>query len=167
MRIGDWVGKDVSDLNTDILREFSADVELKRIYQNNTGTTIKLYIGYFPAQEKEKKVIDYRLGWLHDNPETIRIPVAGKEIIIKKAIRRSKNTTETVYFWYNQNGRIILNPYISKMATALDAFINRKTNGAITLMIVEHTPRDNSVEPLKFLQEVSPLIQKHLNQTTR
>lgn len=162
MTIGAWSGRDVLTLDTDIFKEFSADVELKRIYTNHSMGEIKLYIGYFPVQEKDKKVIGYRLGWLHDHPEKIRIRVDGEEIVVMKTTWRDRKKPKTVYFWYNINGRNIFGPYRAKIATVLDALTKRRTNGAITLMIVDRNRGEDHSEHLQFFQSIFPLIQTHL-----
>lgn len=163
MTVEGWTGKDVSNLDADIFKDFSAVNELKRVYSNHSMSETKLYVGYFPIQQQSKKAIDYRLGWLHDHPETIRISVSGEEIAIMKATWQGRRIPKTVYFWLNMNGRKILDPYRAKLATTLDAFTKRRNNGAIILIIVDLPQSENDGEHLQFLQAVYPLIQNHLN----
>jgi EpsI family protein len=161
-----WAGQDVAMLEDEIFRGFSAHEELKRVYTNTEGHKIKLYIGYFPTQKQSEEMVDYRLDWLHDQPDTIWIRENGMEIPIKKAAWRDRKNSKHIYFWYNINGRSILDPYKAKLVTALDAFIKRRNNGAVILIIVDRNWGEDQSEHLQFLQAVFPIIQNHLNQAT-
>ena len=163
--IGNWKGYDAA-FTKPPFKFFSADTELKRVYHDNNGREIKLYIGYFLLQEQDREVVHYRFDSLHYDASVVQIPLEGKIIEVKRVINNRMDLEERIYFWYDINGTILTNRYAAKLATILDALVYRRTNAAIIVLSASHQPRpglsaDEDYD-IKFIEEIFPIIQNHL-----
>ncbi len=141
------------------LRPFPADQELLRTYEDSAGIRLELYIGYFAEQDREKKIIDYRRDWMHDEAEKTPIGPAADAPIINKTRLRDRRSPADVYFWYVMDDRIITNQYAGKLYTFWNGLAKRKTNAAVVVIRTEN--RQDDVMPL--LTELVPEIQAHLS----
>lgn len=161
--IGSWTGKEASFTGLPF-NYFSADEELKRIYTDNQGDEIKLYIGYFPHQDEERKIVSYKFDFLQQNANKIQIPLGNNLIEIKSTEFAAKDTAETVYFFYDINGRILVNRYVAKLATIYDAIRNKRTNASIVVISFHHQSDDPKMKmhALEFIRDAFPLIQRYL-----
>ncbi len=156
--LGHWSGEDV-DPQVEPFRLYRAHEELARIYRDDAGHAIRLYVGYYESQEQGRELINYSsrnlyLGSLEvtlsPNPSSIyrvnRIPIDDG------------GRTSIALFWFDLNGRIVTNPYHAKLVTALDALIRGRTNGAIVAVSIPAEQPDDST----FIRELIPALQKHL-----
>jgi EpsI family protein len=162
LKIKDWNGHDV-DLTDKKLLRVPADSELYRLYRDNSGNEIRLYIGYFAQQEQNREIVHYHLDWLHYDAEVIQVPLGSPATEIKKTISSSKGKLETIYFWYDVNGRILVDRYKTKLVTLIDAFTGRRTNGALILISSANDGHTRENTALQFVQSVLPVASSFLN----
>lgn len=158
--IGGFTGKDLIHIDNR-LRPFSAEEELLRAYEDAHGNRIELYIGYFPIQSRNKKIIDYRRAWMHEH--AVDIPVINRKdtLRINKTRLRSRDNPADVYFWYFMNGKTVTDQFTGKFITLWDGLLKRKTNGAV--IVIKTTSPDNEIMPL--ITDLVPMINKHLLNT--
>ncbi len=140
------------------LRPFPADQELLRVYENGAGIRVELYIGYFSEQDRERKIIDYRRDWMHEEAQKTPVGSAADAPVINKTRLRDRRSPADVYFWYVMDDKIILNQYAGKFLTFWNALTKRKTNAAV--VVIQTQNRQDDVMPL--LIELVPQIQANL-----
>lgn len=165
--IGQWRGQGVA-IRDWPLKDFSADMELKMVYQDLSGQQIGLYIGYFPLQEQGKEVVNDRFNWLHDKAEVIPIRLGLDTIQVKKTRPLERKDSRTLYFWYDINGKIFVDRYRAKLATLLRAFTKRRTNGALVVFSVNqgrYQKEEGNDSVMEFIQLAFPIIRAHLMTT--
>jgi EpsI family protein len=155
-----FMGKDLERIDERI-RPFSADDELLRVYEDISGNRIELYIGYFTVQTRDKKIIDYRRGWMHQLSDLVPVKNGRNTVMINNTPLRDGVTPDAVYFWYFMNGRIITDQLAGKFATFWDGLLKRKTNGAV--VIIQTKNAENIAIP--FIRDIMPLIHNHLSDT--
>ncbi len=162
--VNKWTGQDTlfSELP---FKYFLADIELKRIYRNNYGNEIKLYIGYFPIQDQGKEIVNYRFDPLQEGSNIVQIPTSRGMLRIKKRT----NISEATYFWYDINGRIITDRYTAKLTSTFDAFMSRRTNAAIVVVSAQRRHNANIEDDrfdIEFIKNIFPITQTFLNSQT-
>jgi EpsI family protein len=164
--IGDWNGHDLITLDKPF-EYFLLDEEIRRTYCDSSWHTAELYIGYTTSEDQEKKLINRNFDWLHYQAEVVSIPIGGRDVIeIKKGIIPIKGNPRTFYFWYDINGRILLDLYRAKLAIVQDGFVKRRTNGAIVIILADQNQTQNTdqkKDDIKFIQAVFPIIRTHLS----
>ena len=157
--IAGFTARDLDQMHERI-RPFHADSELMRLYQDDEGNMIELYIGYFKIQDRESKIIDYRRGWMHEQVSRIPVTAGNGTSVINKTSMQRQPFKPDIYFWYQMDGRIIRNQYAGKFYTFMNALLKRKNNAAV--IIIKTKSSENQVMP--FLEQALPLIQKHLSE---
>jgi EpsI family protein len=140
-----------------------AQNELIRRYTNATGETAILYIGYFYLQNQEKELIDYRYDWLHEDATAIELPSSSGPAHMKKKRVKTSTGSFMVYFFYDINGRNIIDRRMVKLANLVDALLKRRTNGAIVIILFENPEDDLSKSEREFLMQVFRETSKRLH----
>ena len=157
--IAGFIGEDLNGMSEQV-RPFPADSELMRVYADEKGNSLELYIGYFELQDRGKKIIDYRRAWMHEQASIVPLAEVKTAPRINKTSLLGKSSNSAVYFWYQMDRRIIRNEYAGKFFTFMNAFIKRKNNAAVIVIRTKST--ENQVMP--FLEEAVPLIRTHLSE---
>lgn len=158
-KVGNWTGSDVKFTEYPFIY-FLADNEIKRIYRDNEGHEITLYIGYFASQGQEKEIVHYRFDPLQMNAKEIPLNTESGITNINMSIPDKTNGKRSIYFWYYINGKVMTNRYSAKIATIIDAFLHRRTNAAIVVIAVDGVDKEKF--DIEFIKDAFPVIQTYL-----
>jgi len=157
--IQNWKGVDAA-FTSPPFQYFQADEELKRTYKDGNGHEVELYIGYFPAQLNERKIVHYRFDPLQREALQTKINAGGYMINIKKTQNMEVTGGRVVYFWYDIGGDIYTDRYIAKIRTIYDALFHQRSNGTIVVVSTRETKDEQFV--IEFLRNAFPVIQTYL-----
>jgi EpsI family protein len=150
--IGNFSGQPLHSVEERI-RPFPADDELLRSYVA-PEQRVDVYIGYFSQQSRERKLIDYRRGWMHEEEQPVFIEISEGSVTINHTRVRDRFNPSGIYFWYIMDDHIITSQYVGKFYTFWNGLIKRRTNGAV--VVVE--TRSSQEEVMPFLKELVPLV---------
>jgi EpsI family protein len=156
--IGNFKGKNIDQIDEHI-RPFSADEELLRVYEDADGNSVEVYVGYFALQSRNRKIIDHRRNWMHEEIQTIPMAQEFKALTINKTILPDKTNPADVYFWYFIDGRIITNQFAGKFVTFWDGLVKRKNNAAVVVIKLKN--ENPEISPL--LSELFFTINNYLS----
>ena len=131
-----------------------ADDETIATYASPNGVSVTVYIGYFRSQSQEKELVDYRYNWLQDGAETFDFDDGSQTVRMKRVGVKTREGAKTVYFYYDINGRDIVDPKRAKLASLVDAIVKRRNNGAIVMVMFDTPPKALSPEQRSFLGAV-------------
>jgi exosortase len=139
-----------------------AQEELIASYKNASGITVKVFIGYFQSQDAENELVDYRYNWLHDGAHVIDVPATPSPVRMKvKAVNTGKKPT-TAFFVYEINGRSLIDLKKIKFVSLLDALFDRRSNGAIIVLMFDKEADQLSHEEQKFLSDFMDVAKARL-----
>jgi EpsI family protein len=161
MSIAGFQGKPIGGLEKPFYTGLAHD-ELIASYVDLTGETARVYIGYFPSQNQQEELIDYRYNWLHAGAESIELPSSSSVMSMKRNSVRTGNRNVTVFFSYDINGRNIIDPKLVKLASVYDALTKRHNNGAIIMVMFGKDAQALSTTEQEFLAEVMHLATARL-----
>lgn len=164
--VGEWSGRDIAGHDSP-LKNTNPDSLLYREYVNNAGKQIGLNIAYFETQNEQKRIVSYRTDWLYNHGVELTALFGNNSTVhIGKTLRKNeKQEPETVYFWFDVDGKTLTDRYTAKMKTIIDVATKRQTNGAIIVISFSQTQTVSDTEQRLFLQQIFPLIQDILKQT--
>jgi EpsI family protein len=150
-QISGFIGQNLDQIDRRF-RPFPADEELLRVYENGNGEKAEVYIGYFEAQTRERKVVDYRRDWMH--AEAVPIPAGpfGSTVYINQTRLRDKDDTRTVFFWYSMGGKIVTGRWEGKLRALFGSLFERRTNAAVVVV----STRNSAEEIMPFITELLP-----------
>jgi len=166
LTIAGFQGKPISELEAPFYSDLAHD-ELILQYANTAGITAKVYVGYFHSQNQEHELIDYRYDWLHGGARVIDFPASTHPFQMKMNRVKTKTGLVTVYFCYDVNGRILIDPVTVKLASLVDALLRGRANGAIIIIQVDGDLEDFSVDTREFVNEVVIAAQASLQTNDR
>jgi EpsI family protein len=146
-------GKQISGLEKPFHTDLAHD-ELILQFSSPTGVGAKVYVGYFRFQNQEEELIDYRYNWLHKGATPIELQTSPVPIQMKMSHVKTTTGVSTVFFNYDVNGRILVDPVKVKLASLIDTLTTRRSNGAIIIVQIDGKLEQPSAEIQEFLKQV-------------
>jgi EpsI family protein len=160
-----WVGKDIYppyDLVN--FKKSGATDELSRLYINEEGVEVLLYVGYFDYQSQTQKLISYRTDFLFANSTPFKVDFGNYKLNEVNIYR--KNGNSIVLYWFDVNGRKTNNRYLAKAYLMWDSMIKRKSNSAIIMLRTNTTNKENFHKSFflyeRFLKTIFPILKEFL-----
>jgi EpsI family protein len=156
-------GSPVSKLEKPFYSDVAHDELILRFAGAIPGMQATVYAGYFHSQDQEKELIDYRFNWLHEDAGVITLPSSGEQIKMSQV--KTAAGARTVYFWYDVNGRILVEPVKVILASLADALLDRRTNGAVVIVQFEGVHQAPAAEIQDFLEQLMNTLHEYLQDT--
>jgi exosortase D (VPLPA-CTERM-specific) len=173
LAIGEWQGKrqflDQQFIDT---LQFSDYTSVD--YSKPNSLPVNVYVAYYESQRKGRSIHSPETclpgsGWLFNQSGTMTIPIYGKgpsSITVMRALMEKAGSRQLVYFWFDQRGRILTNPYEMKMYNIWDALIKKRTDGAlirvITPMAGSEKIEDADKRLQSFIKEIVPTLNEFI-----
>ena len=164
-KIGEWKGIDAGQ-DDRLFKALGIDRELARNYRTAEGRNIRLYIGYYESQKQGKELINEKSNKLYINASEMEIALSPNETMkVNRLVKREGNKNSSTIFWYDLNGRTVVDKYKAKIYTTWDALIMRRTNGAVIVLSWESEAAEEN-QPYKyaedFIRNLTPVLQNYL-----
>ena len=176
MQIGNWEGRQDSDLDSQVLDVLGVDDYINRVYYNRKHFPASLYIGYYQSQ-REGDTMHSPLnclpgaGWNPVKKDYVRVPVDGNSAIeINRIVIQKGVEKQVVLYWYQSHGRVIASEYWGKIYTVIDALRTNRTDAALVRVVcpvsgssanAETTAENHAAE---FTASLFPLLNNYLPQ---
>jgi len=137
-QIGDFTLVSTEDFSSDVLGNLGVDHYFMRLYRDNAGYAIWVYLGYYEDQS-EGAIIHSPLhcypgsGWEPADRSRIGTPgIAGANSQINRLFLQKAGTgKQLVHYWYQGRGRIIADEYRDRFFMILDSVLRRRSDGAL------------------------------------
>jgi len=157
-----WQGRDFL-MDSRIVDGLALDDYLNRLYEDDSGGELGLYVGYYKSQRNGVTIHSPKnclpgAGWQPINsgyaellqPDGQKVPV--NMYVIQKGISR-----QVVLYWYESHGRIVASEYWAKIYMVLDAIRLNRTDAALVRVV---TPVDQNgtlarQRAIRFAEQVS------------
>ncbi len=148
-QIGAWRGEVSRVMDPNVLEILRVDHYLDRLYRNESGLWISLYIGYFEDQKDGETVHSPRncmpgSGWNFLETTPITLPAAGAKPLTIQALRAVLVNGEQrmlTYYWYQSRGRFETSEYWQKINLVADAMRYNRTDGALVRVLAPLPPK--------------------------
>jgi EpsI family protein len=87
------------------------------------------------------------------------VTIDGVPLFVNRVQIRKGDITQLVYYWFQEQGRVITNEYLVKWYLFWDALTRRRTDGALVRLTILVPPGENIAEAdeklTSFIKEVS------------
>jgi exosortase D (VPLPA-CTERM-specific) len=173
LAIGEWQGKrQFLDKQFIDALQFSDYTSVD--YSKHDSMPVNVYVAYYESQRKGSSIHSPETclpgsGWLFKEAGTVTIPLYVKSpssVTVMRALMERGGSTQLVYFWFNQRGRILTNPYEMKIYNIWDALTKKRTNGAlvrfITPMAASEKVEDADKRLKSFIKEMIPTLNEFI-----
>jgi EpsI family protein len=183
MQLTAWQGLRAEDLDDKVLAVLGVDDYLNRSYQDRTGKSVGLYVGYYQSQREGESMHSPLnclpgAGWLPMSSGRLRIALpndngsaAGGQlpaIEVNRYLVQKGGEAMLVLYWYQSHGRVIASEYWGKVYTVLDAVRFNRTDAALVRVVVPVDTARSGAElqaehlGVDFVRTVFPLLSRHL-----
>jgi EpsI family protein len=143
--VGDWRAADDKPLDAETVRDLGADAYLTRVYSQDAGVPIGVYIAFYGAQRPGVSVHSPLhclpgTGWESLGVDTIDIArdgAAGNRV--RRIVVRKNRDRAVVLYWYAIHGRVIANEAASKLWLLHDSIRFGRSDAALVRVVVPIT----------------------------
>ncbi|MGA8035518.1 MAG: exosortase C-terminal domain/associated protein EpsI [Candidatus Acidiferrales bacterium] len=164
-----WVGQE-HPLDRHVLQSVAVTDYTNRVYSNDSGRPVQLYIGYYASQRTGDTVHSPKnclpgSGWDPIRSGYATIPLAnGHSVDVNEYVIQRDQDKELVFYWYQGRGRVIASEYDGKFWMVVDAISRNRTDGSLVRII---TPIDGDeakarARLVSFAQDLFPHLEKLL-----
>ena len=136
MTLGPWHGED-SPLEARIVKAVGVDDHLNRVYTDDAGEQIGVYIGYYESQRTGDTIHSPKnclpgAGWQPVQARSLSIDVPGNEpITVNEYLIERDLERDIVLYWYQGRGRVVASEYWGKFWLVADALTRNRTDGCL------------------------------------
>jgi len=144
------------------------DEECSRVYRDQSGNMVYLFIGYYQKQDNEKRLVSYLSGRLHNNSKTVTISQGQSSFDAVLSSLSKERANFTTLFWYQFPDKLKMTDRLqAKLHLLQSGILQRQNNGAIILLAApKGSGNDNDMKSLTTLQtfaaELAPIIDTFL-----
>ena len=143
-------------------------------YSKLGSLPVSIYVAYYESQRKGRSIHSPETclpssGWIFNQAGTRTIHLSEKNsssITVMRAIMEKSGNRNLVYFWFNQRGRILTNPYQMKIYNFWDALVKKRTDGALIRVIAPISSVEKIEDADKrlqsFVREILPLLNEYI-----
>jgi EpsI family protein len=137
---GAWKGQE-HPLQQRIVQAVGVSDYTNRIYFDNAGAPVELYVGYYATQRTGDTIHSPKnclpgSGWepIHSGYAAITAP-GGHDVLVNEYVIQKDQNTELVFYWYQGRGRVIASEYAGKFWMVADAISRNRTDGALVRLV--------------------------------
>lgn len=162
---GPWTGEE-RPLQDRIVQAVSVSDYTNRIYVDQAGGPIQLYIGYYASQRTGDTIHSPKnclpgSGWdpIRSGYLTLALE-GGRNIVVNEYVIQQDLNKQMVFYWYQSHGRIIASEYSAKFWMVADAISRNRTDGALVRVItpIDSNEADARARLVRFTQLLLPQL---------
>jgi len=137
------------------------DDQLLRVYGNSRGKHVEVFIGYYASQRNGKELTGDVSVLLHQRATAVSVHSESGELTVNEIVQPRQEGSRGVIFWYDINGRILPNVYLTKPYTLWDTLTRRRNNAGV-VMIAWNASNGTRADAVAFAKSLLPVLRRHL-----
>jgi len=173
MSIGPWLGR-TSTLGPDVLGVLKLDDYILADFRQGTEATISFYAAYYSSQRQgaaphSPLVCMPGGGWQITDSTQRNFSLAsqqGGDFSYNRAIIRNGDSTQLVYYWYQERGKGIASEYWAKWNLFRDALLMNRSDGALVRLVTPLGAKETEEAADKrltaFATAIMPLLPRYI-----
>jgi EpsI family protein len=170
--VNDWKAGEGEIFGSDVLGVLQMSDYLMRRYTDSTGRNLWLYVGYWVSQgggavpHSPKSCLPGN-GWEPIDSQRVQISVGAPPHLVEvnRYVVEKDGYRQLALYWYNLQGQVVSNDFLSRWITVKNAIIRNRTDGALIRIT---SPLYGSVEEtfnyqVKYIQAMYPTLERFLS----
>jgi EpsI family protein len=114
-----------------------ADESIDRVYRDQSGSLVRLQIGYYAFQQQGKEMVSYRLDDLYRKARVVEIGKDRTRFAVNLADLQSPRNRRIALFWNHVGGRDTAGGFAAKAIAARSWLFEERNNGAVVIVSSE------------------------------
>lgn len=157
----DWLGENVFFPKL--------DNDLSRVYHDQSGNSVYLFVGYYQKQDNDKRLVSYLSKPLYNNAETIAISPghSSYQAVLSSPSGGMVSDFKTL-FWYQFPDKLKMTDRLQvKLHLLKSGILQRQNNGAIILLATpKGSIKDSNIKSITAMQsfaaDLAPVMNEFL-----
>jgi EpsI family protein len=167
--LGPWHGED-HPLNAQVLQVASVSDYANRLYVDQGGAAIQLYIGFYDSQRTGSTIHSPKnclpgAGWdpVRSGDAKVSLP-DGDVVTVNEYIVQQDQDRRMVFYWYQGRGRVVANEYSGKFWMVADAISRNRTDGALVRLVTSMSDGETNARArlTSFTQVLLPDLDEYI-----
>ena len=138
------------------------DDQLLRAYENPVGKQVDVFIGYYASQRNGKEVTGDVSMLLHQRATAVSVRSDSVELTVNEVVQSRQQGSRGVIFWYDINGRILPNVYLTKTYSLWDTLTRRRNNAAVVMIAWDTSKNGTRQDAIAFAESLLRVLRRHL-----
>ena len=151
-------------LDDNIIAILGVDQHILRTYQDQEGTRVTLYIGYFEEQKEGQMIHSPKhclpgSGWFPLDSRQVALSLEGQgEIQINRLLLEKSGQKMLVYYWYQGRGRIVANEYEDRLYLLWDKLWSRRSDESLVRISLLYKDQASEEAARRFIKALLPVL---------
>jgi len=111
-----------------------ADESIDRVYRDQSGSLVRLQIGYYAFQQHGKEMVSYRLDELYSKARVVEIGRDQARFAVNLAELQTPRSRRIALFWNHIGGRDVAGSLAAKAIAARSWLFDERNNGAVVIV---------------------------------
>jgi EpsI family protein len=169
LTLDNWHGVEAGDLDASVKAVLGADEYLNRVYGDDRGAAVGLYVAYYGSQTQGDSIHSPQNclpgnGWQPEHHTRSIVRVVGREFPVNQYVVRRRGERQLVLYWFQGRGRILASEYANKAFLLIDALREGRTDGALVRVVtpVGVSQRTAEQAALRFVSALQAELERWL-----
>lgn len=174
-KIDEWKGESRT-LDSDVLGKLMLTDYFMIDYVSADKQPLNFYVAYYASQRAGAAIHTPRScipggGWRIESirEQTLAVnDLHGKPLTVQRLLIQKGGSSQLVYYWFDQRGRVLANEFVVKWYMLLDAVVKNRSDGSLVRVSVPIASVDEAsiakadrvIE--QFIGKAQPLLQHYL-----
>ncbi|MHB8388430.1 MAG: VPLPA-CTERM-specific exosortase XrtD [Acidobacteriaceae bacterium] len=173
LAIGHWEGV-ASRIQAVYLDQLKLSDYILADYSVHGMDPVNFYVSYYQTQEAGDAAHTPRTcipggGWDIKKLTRVEVPgvkIYGTQLWVNRVLIKKGNTTQVVYYWFQEQGRLLTNEYAVKWYLLWDGLTRQRTDGAL-VRLTAFVPPGGQIKSAdqalrSFAKEVAPILPQYV-----
>lgn len=169
--LGDWQARGGAILEPGILDVLKAKDYLMRRYEDRTGRSLWLFIGYWDSQRKGAQPHSPKNclpggGWepLEASRMMVALPRPFAPIPVNRYVIQKDREQQLVFYWYDAQGKAVAGEVAARVEMVKSSILRHRTDGALVRVSspVYGSVSETSDRLVKYIQAMYPVLGEYL-----
>jgi EpsI family protein len=171
-RIGEWQGRQATNLEVEVLNILQVKDYLMRRYVDTRGSSVWLYMAYWASQRRGGAQIHSPKnclpgnGWepIEASRLSVPLPAPYPTIEVNRYLIQKDRDMQIVLYWYQTQGHAIASEIDAKLVMLRGAIVSRRTDGALVRLSspVAGGVSETTERLTRLIQALYPLLGEYL-----
>ncbi len=168
-KIGDFKRVGEQSFSAEVLNVAGVDKYIMWQYQDKTGYTLGLYIGYYRDQTEGSIIHSPKhcmpgSGWEPSLTKEVSITADnGKTYTINRMVLQKGMDKQIAHYWYQGRGRVLANEYIDRAFMIWDSLTRRRSDGSLVRITgAGNRGEADTRSQMRFMASLLPELDKFL-----
>ncbi len=169
LHIGPWRGT-LQTMQSGYVKELKFTDYILANYTDADQPRVNFYVAYYASQHAGDSAHSPRScipggGWVIKSltqRDIKNVRINGQPLRVNRVLIQMGSTRQLVYYWFQEQGRLLTNDYLVKWFLFWDALTRNRTDGALVRLVTDIPPDGTAAQADQRLATFAQAMSQHL-----